>query len=95
MNFQEFNKIAKTFNQIEKARVRQEKLEKFAKLTDTNEFFVELYFLDGKFEEIELEGIENGVNIFQLYREMGHSLKLRKIVLSTDKGKVKGVNFKY
>lgn len=50
------------------------------------------------FEEIELEGFENAMMIMQSYRENGHQLKLKNLILSVNddqETKVKKVNFKY
>lgn len=82
-------------NQEAKMNEQRRAQEEFVRLTSGNTFFVELYYLDGKFEEVEMEGYTNASNLLDTYKEMGHSLKLRKLVLGGENGKIRAWNFKY
>ncbi len=46
---------------------------------------------------IELDGITNAVNIFEMYKKFGHNMKLRSLVVydMSTKSKIKKINFKY
>ena len=47
------------------------------------------------YEEISLEGFKNASIIFNQYRSLGHSLKLRSMTLFCSEEKVQKVDFKY
>ena len=66
----------------------------------TSPFEIELLFLNPnyngeRFDMFDIEGIDNADMLFEQYRKIGHSIKLRKLVLHCKGKKVKAVNFKY
>jgi len=86
----------------EERRLEREKQEQEIRdiIENGTTFSVEKYYLKqteehSLYDECELPDFDWAVKMFEQYRSIGHSIRLRKIVLSIDGKKFKGVNFKY
>ena len=63
-------------------------------------FTIEKYYLQkndfhGLFDECEISDPNTAAELFKKYREIGHSLRLRKLIINVDGEKYLRVNFKY
>ena len=86
---------------IKKANIK--KAEKLSYINSQNSFTLYIQFHEKRsnnlyFEEIQLEGIENGMMVMDSYRKNGHDLGLHTLTLSVNdeqETKVHKINFKY
>jgi hypothetical protein len=95
--------IIRAYNREAKLQMEEKKQEKQNYIISVQSFTLFLQYNkkqeNGLFwEEIELEGIENGINILETYRKIGHNLNLNYISLNCkdeNETSVKRINFKY
>jgi len=95
----EYKRVIQSEQRIENKR-QADKLRMQYEEWKISPFEIELLFMTPNykgelFDIFEIEGLDNANMIFEEYRKIGHSLKLRKLVLHCKGKKIKAINFKY
>jgi len=86
-------------NQVKVQKLeRQHRMDEYQNSLEVGiNFNLELYYVSGSpvlFREFPLEGYTNAMMLLEQYRKIGFNINLRRIVLTLNDKKVRGINFK-